>query len=182
MSMSLFISDYIINELQIGTSALVGTLTTVSSLIAMIGAALVFAWLKIFKSSSTLVAALFMGVSMVIAVIFPSIIGISIAFVVLSIGMNSHHCSYGTITAMAPKGKAVGIASGLFVGATFMGEALNAYVVPFISNLVFGDTLASHNIFVGGIGCIVLGIISFPIFRKAYKIAFPEPERTSKAN
>jgi MFS family permease len=182
MSMSLFMSDYIINELQIGTSALVGTLSTIGSLICVLGSALVFAWLKIFKSSSTLVAEQFLGVAMLIAVVFKSVIGIAIAFVVLNIGMNSHHSSYGTIVAMAPKGKAVGLASGLFIGATFVGEALNAYVVPFISNLIFGDTLASHNILVGGVGCIVLGFISFPIFKKAYKIAFPEPEDTIKAS
>ena len=172
MAISLFASALIINELQIGTSALVGTAATFSSLVSIASAALVFLWLKFFKGYSTLIAQLVMGVSMLIASYSLSIPGIVAGWIIFSVGVNSNHCSYGTVVAMAPKGKAVGIASGLFVGATFLGEALCGYATPWMANLIFGSSLPSACIKTAGILTIIFGIISVLFFKKSYNIAF----------
>ncbi|WP_307300434.1 hypothetical protein [Neobacillus driksii] len=157
-----------------GSSALVGTATTFATIMTIIGSSLVFVWMRIFKGASTLVAALIIGVFSLFVVMFPTVPGIIISWMLLSVGMNSHHSSYGSVLAMAPKGRAVGIATGLFFGATFVGEALCAYVTPWMADLIFGSSLPSTNIKTGGILCIVFAFISYPFFKKTYKLAFPK--------
>ncbi|MFB3162309.1 MFS transporter [Neobacillus sp. 179-J 1A1 HS] len=174
MAMAFNVSPYIINELKMGSSALVGTATTFATIMTIIGSSLVFVWMRIFKGASTLVAALIIGVFSLFVVMFPTVPGIIISWMLLSVGMNSHHSSYGSVLAMAPKGRAVGIATGLFFGATFVGEALCAYVTPWMANLIFGTSLPSTNIKTGGILCIVIAFISYPFFKKTYKLAFPK--------
>jgi Na+/melibiose symporter-like transporter len=174
MAMALNVSPYIINELKIGSSALVGTATTFATIMTIIGSSLVFVWMKIFKGASTLVAALIIGVFSLFVVMFPTVPGIIISWMLLSFGMNSHHSSYGSVLTMAPKGRAVGLATGLFFGATFVGEALCAYVTPWMANLIFGSSLPSTNIKTGGILMIVFAFISYPFFKKTYKLAFPK--------
>jgi MFS family permease len=174
MAMALNVSPYIINELKIGSSALVGTATTFATIMTIIGSSLVFVWMKIFKGASTLVAALIIGVFSLFVVMFPTVPGIIISWMLLSFGMNSHHSSYGSVLTMAPKGRAVGLATGLFFGATFVGEALCAYVTPWMANLIFGSSLPSTNIKTGGILMIVFAFFSYPFFKKTYKLAFPK--------
>lgn len=174
MGLSLFVSDLVINEIQGGTSAIVGTMNSLASLVAALSAAFVFLWMKLFKKTSTMIAMCVMGVFMLVAATSGTVAAVFVCFLLMSLGMNSHHSSFSTVIANATKGKAVGIASGLFVGSTFVGEALCGYVTPWLANLLFGTTVASACIKAAGIGCIVVGVIGFFAFRKAYAIAFPD--------
>ena len=166
------ISDYIINELQIGTSSLVGTASTFAWLFTALGSLFIFLWFKFFRGSSTLVSELIMGICMILMVLFPSRVMCIMGWMFMSVGLNTFHSACGTLAAMAPKGKMVGLASSLFMGATFSGEFFGAYVPAIIAEKVFGSSLPSQSILIGGIFCIVFGFISLPFCMKAYDIAF----------
>ena len=177
MGASYFLSDFIINEVQVGSSALVGTVFSIGSFVTILGSAFVFLWLKAFKSFSTVVSMLIMGIGMILLVVFPSPVTLVLfGGILLNMGMNTHHSAASTVATMAPKGKIVALATSLFVGATFVGEALPGYVLPWISNLLLGSATSSQNMIVGGVGCIVLGLISYVFYRVAYKIAFPKKQ------
>jgi MFS family permease len=181
MGAAFFLSDFIINEAQVGTSALVGTVNSAGALIATLGSAFVFLWLKGFKSFSTVVSLIIMGTGMILMVAFPSPITLVLfGGILLNIGMNTHHSSASTVATMAPKGKIVAVATSLFVGATFVGEAMPGYVLPWISNMVFGSASSSQNLIVGGVGCIIMGLVSYIFYRKAYKIAFPKQDKVAR--
>ncbi len=174
MGLSLFISDLVINELAIGSAALVGSITSLASVVATISAVIVFAWLKFFKKTSTMVAGVFLGAMMLIVSLSKSMPVIFACALIMQIGMNTQHSSYGTVLANATKGKAVGVAAGIFSGATFIGEALGGYLNPWLANTIFKSTAASVCMRTSAIGMIIVAIISFFVFSKAYKVAFPD--------
>lgn len=174
MGLSLFISDLVINELQIGSAAVVGTITSLASVVATISAVIVFIWLKVFKKTSTMVAGVFLGVMMLIVSLSRSLPVIFACSLIMQIGMNTQHSSYGTVLANATKGKAVGVAAGIFSGATFIGEALGGYLNPWLANTIFKSTAASVCMRTSAIGMIIVAIISFFVFSKVYKLAFPD--------
>ncbi|BFL44743.1 hypothetical protein K420107F6_00320 [Lactonifactor longoviformis] len=173
MSLGLNASSYIINELGTGTSALVGNVTTVNKVVGLVVTMFLFLWLKAFKGASTVAAGIVMGVCTLTVALVPGTIGFVAGYSLLNLGVNAFHAAQGTVVAMTPKGKYVGIASGLFIGATYCGEALCAYVAPWTGKLLFGSDLPSSAIKAGGIFCILFGLISYPFFREAYKRAFP---------
>lgn len=173
MSLGLNASSYIINELGTGTSALVGNVTTVNKVVGLLVTMFLFLWLKAFKGASTAAAGIVMGVCTLTVALVPGTVGFVAGYSLLNLGVNAYHAAQGTVVAMTPKGKYVGIASGLFIGATYCGEALCAYVAPWTGKLLFGSDLPSAAIKAGGIFCILFGLISYPFFREAYKKAFP---------
>lgn len=174
-SFGVFGSDYIINDLQVGSSVLVGSVNTVTQIINVVASAGVFLWIKYFKRFSVFISQMLIGVTMLVMVLAgASIPAIFITTAFMYIGIMTSHSSLSTVMAMAPKGKAVGTVSGLFMSATFLGESLCGYVAPAVSNLVFGSSTAEGCLKVSAILCMVVGIISFPFFAKAYKIAFKD--------
>ena len=68
------------------------------------------------------------------------------------------------------------VASGLFMAATYVGEALDIYVCPFLSRVLLHNTNPSGGILIAAFGSIIFGILSYPFFKKAYHEAFPEKE------
>lgn len=176
MALGLNASNYIINELGAGTSALVGNVTTVNKILGLLVTMFLFLWLRAFKGASTLASGIVMGVCTLVVAFVPNTLGFIIGYSLLNIGVNSFHSGQGTVVAMAPKGKYAGIASGLFISATYCGEALCAYVAPFAGKLLFHSELPSAAIRAGGIFCILFGIISYPFFKKAYETAFPKKD------
>lgn len=172
-SFGVFGSDYIINDLQLGSSALVGSVNTVTQIINVVASAGVFLWIKYFKRFSMFISQMLIGVAMlVMGLAGASIPVIFITTAFMYIGIMTSHSSLSTVMAMVPKGNAVGTVSGLFMSATFLGESLCGYVAPAVSNLVFGSRSAVGCLKVSAILCMVVGIISLPFFAKAYKIAF----------
>lgn len=180
MGIGLFVSDYVINEVQIGTSAAVGSMQSVSSVIGMLACMFVFVFLKYLKGLEGTVMLIITGIGVYLAGASATIPMIAVAWALQSIGTNGAHSGYTTLCAMAPKGKAAGTASGLLMGATFLGEALAGYVLPFIAGIVFGEALPSNCMKIGGVGCVVCAIILIPFFRSAYKLAFGEKEAANQ--
>ena len=174
-SFGVFSSDYIINELQMGSSVLVGTVNTVTQVVNIVASAAVFLWIKCFKGFSSVVAQLVIGVSLVLLVMVgASTPGILACAAIMFVGLMSGHSSFSTIMATAPKGKAVGTVSGLFMSATFLGESLCGYVAPFFADLFLGSSSAGNCMKISGIMSIIIGIVSLPFFARAYKLAFPQ--------
>lgn len=176
MGIGLFVSDYVLNEVQIGTSAAVGSMQSVVSLLGMFASMFVFVFLKHLKGLEGTVMLIITGIGVYLAGVSATIPLIAVAWALQSIGTNGAHSGYTTLCAMAPKGKAAGTASGLLMGAGFLGEALAGYVLPFIAGIVFGEASPSNCMKIGGVGCIVCAIILIPFFRAAYKLAFAEKE------
>lgn len=177
MGIGLFVSDYIINEVQIGTSASVGTMQSLSSLLGMFSSMFVFVFLKYLKGWECTIMMIVCGVGVYLAGVSGTIPLVAMGWFLQSIGCNAYHSGNSTVCAMAPKGKAVGIASGILLGAGFLGEALSGYVLPFVANIVFGNTLASSCMKIGGIGCVICAIICLPFFSSAYKLVFAGKEK-----
>lgn len=114
-SFGVFSSDYIINELQMGSSVLVGTVNTVTQVVNVAASAAVFLWIRCFKGFSSAVAQIMIGICLVVLVMVGATTsGILICAAVMFVGIMSSHSSFSTIMATAPKGKAVGTVSGLF--------------------------------------------------------------------
>lgn len=173
MGMNNVSSDYAINELGTGSSVIAGNAYTLNTAVGLLLLAVLFKWLKRFKGASSMMALIEMGVSCFIILLIPNVWGFFIGYSLQAIGMNANHNGMGTVASMAPKGRAVAIASGCFVAATYVGEALSIYVCPFLSRTILGNANPSGAILVSAVGSIVIGIISWPFFRSAYKDAFP---------
>jgi|GEM_PF-2938495 len=176
-SFSMFSSDYIINDLQLGSSTLVGTVQTVTQVVNIMASAVVFLWLKFFKGFSSVIAQIVIGVSMLgIVLVGPSIAGIILLSALLYAGLMSSHSSFSTIMAMAPEQNAVGKVAGLLMAMTFIGEALCGYVVPVVAKVILGTSSAVDCMKVSAVISIVVGVISLPFFMKAYKMAYKKQE------
>jgi len=178
-SFGVFSSDYIINELQMGSSVLVGTVNTVTQVVNVAASAAVFLWIRCFKGFSSAVAQIMIGICLVVLVMVGATTsGILICAAVMFVGIMSGHSSFSTIMATAPKGKAVGTVSGLFMSATFLGESLCGYVAPFFADLFLGSSSAGNCMKISGIMSIIVGVVSLPFFARAYKLAFPRKSYT----
>lgn len=176
-SFGYFSSDYIINDLQIGTSSLVGTVNTVTQIVNIAASAFVFLWLKFFKGFSSLIAQIVIGIFMLgIVMVGPSIPGIVLCAGLLYVGLMSSHSSFSTIMGLAPEKHMVSKAAGLFMAATFVGESLCAYVVPPVARLIFGTSQAANCMKISGIICVIIGVVSLPFFIRAYKLAYMKQE------
>ncbi len=167
----MFSSDYIINELQLGSSALVGSVNTATQIVNIAASAVIFLWLKFFKGFSNMIAQVIIGIGLFFIVfVGSSIPGIFICAILTYLGLMSSHSSLSTIMGLVPEGNAVGRASGMFLAATFVGESTCGYVVPVISRVLFGVSSAGNCMKIGGVLSIVVGLASLPFFIKAYKI------------
>ena len=176
MGMTVNLSSLIINELQIGTSAHVGTLTSLATFIGVVIMAAIFVVLKVCRQYSLTAMMLLTGIAFVLATHANSVITIGILFCIASIGINAQHSGITTVLGNAVKGKAAGTAVGLFTGFMFIGEALCGYVPRIISNMILGSANPSDCILISGICCIILGVIGYFIYGKAYKLAFPNKD------
>lgn len=179
MTLSLNISSLIINELQIGTSVHAGTLSSIANFIAMISMAAVFLVLKICKKASIAVTLVITGIAFIVATYMNTIIGVGLCFCIASFGINAQTSGLTTVVGNAVKGKAAGSVAGIFTGCMFVGEALCGYVPAIISNAIFGSAAPSQCVFVAGVACIILGVIGYFVYSKAYILAFPV-EKSSK--
>lgn len=168
-----FYSDYIINDMQMGTSTLVGTVGTVMQLVNTIGAAIVFIVLQRIKGFTSFIAQMFIGIFMIVLVTMkPSVPGLFICMILIYIGVAVGHSGFSTLMSMVPKGKYVGTVAGLFMAATFIGESLCGYIAPFMAKIFLGTGGATNSMKICGIFSIVVGVISLPFFIKAYKLGF----------
>ena len=116
------------------------------------------------------------GIAFVLATHANSVITIGILFCIASVGINAQHSGITTVLGNAVKGKAAGTAVGLFTGFMFIGEALCGYVPGIISNMILGSANPSDCILISGICCIILGVIGYFIYGRAYKLAFPNKD------
>lgn len=91
-SFGVFSSDYIINELQMGSSVLVGTVNTVTQVVNVAASAAVFLWIRCFKGFSSAVAQIMIGICLVVLVMVGATTsGILICAAVMFVGIMSSH-------------------------------------------------------------------------------------------
>lgn len=134
--------------------------------------AAIFLVLKVCKKYSVTVTLLMTGIGMLLAIHAHSVIGIGICFCIVAFGINAQQSSLTTVLGNAVSGKVAGIATGLFTGCMFVGEALCGYVPTIVSNAVFGTTAPSDCIRVSGVACIILAVVGYFVYSKAYQKAF----------
>ena len=168
MGLSLFLSSLIVSEAQLGSSTLVGTVSSATSMLSIIATAGIFLWLKVFKGASNCVGMILVGLSCLSVGMYPTLAVIVIAMCVRAIAIQGNHVSVTTLMSIGPKGKVLSTITGIFVAITFISEALGGYVIPWLSNLVFQSTLPSYCLKIAGIGCIITGLIGLPFYRKMY--------------
>ena len=178
MGRSLFSSAMIINEYQLGDSALVGLSNSICTGVSVIVTGLVFAWLKVFKGNSILASCLFMFAAQAVLAFVPSVASVFIGPILMSFGLSTFTSGMSTAITMSAKGKITSIVSGLNIAAMFLGEAICGYVSPFLANIIFGTTAPSACMKVCAFGCLIMGFVILPFFRKGYKEAFPENAET----
>lgn len=174
MALSLNISALIINELEIGTSVHVGTLSSLSGFVGSISMILVFLVLKICKKKSVTVTVLITAIAFLLASTVQSILVIGLAFCIAAFGINAQTSSITTVIGNATKGRAAGTASGLLTGAMFLGEALCGYVPNIVAGATIGTVTPSGCIKVSAYFLAILAILGYIIYSKAYMIAFPD--------
>jgi MFS family permease len=172
-SFGMFSSDYIINDAQLGSSVLVGSVQTITQVVNITASAVIFLWLKFFKGFSSMIAQVILGVFMMVFIVAGSSIpGIMLSAALIYVGLMSSHSSIGTIMGLAPDKQSIGRAAGLFMSMTFIGEALCGYIVPVLANLFLGSSSAINSLKISAIFSIIIGVISLPFFYQAYKLAF----------
>lgn len=175
MAMSLNMSDLIINERALGDSIAIGSISTISSLVLALFAMVVFAMLKRFKGFTPCVQFAVIGVATLVVACVGSLdlMMIGVMSCVLSVGMSSHS-TLATLITLESKGDAVGTATSLYTGATFVGEFLCGYVPPILAGIIFGTASPTNNMLVVGVALLILAVVSIPIGKGAYKLAFPD--------
>lgn len=172
MVTTLNVSEFVINEGQLGGSELAGFATTAFSFVAMFSGLLVFAWIKFTKGFSITACLLVYAVLLFLVprstspVMLIVLMGLTGFFEVMN------YSTASTLVTMSAPARSVELATSLFVTASFVGEFLGGYVPRFLAQLIFGNTLASSCYIIGAVGLVVIALIALPFCKQAYAVAF----------
>ena len=161
-------SDFIINEAQLGDSALVGAVNSLCTLVSMIGCVAVAFWMRALKGWSIGIALVICGACSMLPTFVPSIAACYIAACGCQLGVMIGISALQTYLGLGLRGKNLTTAMSLMQCCEGSGVFLCGYVVPLISRIL-GAPAASTNMKVGGIVTCVIGLLTYTFMRSAHK-------------
>lgn len=165
-------SDFIINEAQLGDTTLVGGVNSLCTAVSMIGCIAVSFWMKAFKGWSLPLALLLGGVCTFLPTVIPTIPCCYIAAIGCQLGIMIAISALQTYLGLGLKGKNLTTAMSFLQAFEGSGVFLCGYVVPFIAG-AFGES-ARHNMMVGAVATMLIGLATYTFMRKAHKQIFVE--------
>ena len=165
-------SDFIINEAQLGDTTLVGGVNSLCTAVSMIGCVAVSFWMKAFKGWSLPIALLIGGVCTFLPTVIPTIPCCYIAAIGCQLGIMIAISALQTYIGLGVKGKNLTTAMSFLQAFEGSGVFLCGYVVPFIAS-AFGES-ARHNMMVGAVATMLIGLATYTFMRKAHKQIFVE--------
>ncbi|MEW9673383.1 MFS transporter [Ammoniphilus sp. 3BR4] len=162
------VSDYFINERNISSSQ-VGMGASIGNFFGIFATAFIFIWMKKLKRFSLMIALVVVAMAGIFCITLPSNYAVILGWIFAGMGALIFSSAVNTLVILGFKGRIAEIISSLCIVAMFSGEFLAGYVNPLLSKLIFGDVTALNNILVASMGCIVMGIVSVPFCKNAYK-------------
>lgn len=165
-------SDYIVNEAQIGTTALAGVIGSLCSVAGTISGFLSDIWIKITKKYSVTLAFILCGLFLVVPPLTRSVIGCYVGGIV-NMFFNLMIVAVITIyLGRTTHGKATTTAMSLLSGIEGSGVFLCSYIVPSVGKIFGGG--AGTNMLLSGVLLIVIGLAAYFVIKPAHKIAYQE--------
>lgn len=165
-------SDYIVNEAQIGTTALAGVIGSLCSVAGTVAGFLSDIWIKITKRYSITLAFIFCGLFMIVPPLTHSVAGCYVGGII-NMFFNLIIVSGLTVyVGRTTHGKATTTAMSLMSGIEASGVFLCSYIVPAIGRRIGGG--AGTNMILSGTVLIIIGIGAYFIIKSAHKIAYKE--------
>ena len=163
-------SDYIVNEAQLGTSAMAGMIGSLCSVAGTVSGLVVAFWIRATKKFSISLAFILGGAAMLLPQLTQSAIGcyaggILCQFFNLIIGSG-----LTTYLGLVTTGKNAATALSLLAGFEGSGVFLCGYIVPLVGNLFGGG--AGTNILVSGIIMMGIGILAYFVIKPAHEAAY----------
>lgn len=168
-------SDFIINEAQLGDTTLVGGVNSLCTAVSMIGCIAVSFWMKAFKGWSLPLALLLGGVCTFLPTVIPTIPCCYIAAIGCQLGIMIAISALQTYLGLGLKGKNLTTAMSFLQAFEGSGVFLCGYVVPFIAG-AFGES-ARHNMMVGAVATIIIGLATYTFMRRGHKQVFAEAKQ-----
>lgn len=168
-------SDFIINEAQLGDTTLVGGVNSLCTAVSMIGCIAVSFWMKAFKGWSLPLALLLGGVCTFLPTVIPTIPCCYIAAIGCQLGIMIAISALQTYLGLGLKGKNLTTAMSFLQAFEGSGVFLCGYVVPFIAG-AFGES-ARHNMMVGAVATVIIGLATYTFMRKGHKQVFAEAKQ-----
>lgn len=168
-------SDFIINEAQLGDTTLVGGVNSLCTAVSMIGCIAVSFWMKAFKGWSLPLALLLGGVCTFLPTVIPTIPCCYIAAIGCQLGIMIAISALQTYLGLGLKGKNLTTAMSFLQTFEGSGVFLCGYVVPFIAG-AFGES-ARHNMMVGAVATVIIGLATYTFMRKGHKQVFAEAKQ-----
>jgi MFS family permease len=160
-------SDYFINERHISAS-LIGMGASIASFCGIFGSLFVFVWMKKLKGFSLMISLVVVAIAGLFSFTLPNVYANIFGWMLAGLGTLIFSSAVNTLAILGLKGRVAETVSSLCIVTMFFGEFLAGYVIPLLSNPIFGGVSASANIQVATVGCIVLAIASVPICKIAY--------------
>ena len=153
-------------------ATLVGGVNSLCTAVSMIGCVAVSFWMKAFKGWSLPIALLIGGVCTFLPTVIPTIPCCYIAAIGCQLGIMIAISALQTYIGLGVKGKNLTTAMSFLQAFEGSGVFLCGYVVPFIAS-AFGES-ARHNMMVGAVATMLIGLATYTFMRKAHKQIFVE--------
>lgn len=164
-------SDFIINEAQLGDTALVGAVNSLCTAVSMIGCVAVSFWMKAFKGWALPLALVICGAASLLPTIVPTIPACYIAACGCQLGVMIAISALQTYVGLGVKGKHLTTSMSLIQCFEGSGVFLCGYVVPFLSRM-FGQGTATMNMRIGATATIIIGFATYAFMRNTHKAIF----------
>lgn len=161
------LSEYVINEFKLGTSAQTGLATTINRAVVF-GATFFYpVWQKLLKKWLLPVGYALVGLSIVTVLVNTSLTSVYLAALLQGIGITFAHSTIYAVAVSRVPTSLSSVASGLIMGMANLGVFLTVYVLEFIGNIIGGgimNRLSAGLIFIAA--ATVFSIFLYPLYRE----------------
>ena len=163
-------SDYIVNEAQLGTTAMAGVIGSLCSIAGTISGFVVAFWIKATRKFSMSLAFILCGVSMLLPQLTQSAIGCYAGGILCQFFNLIVVSGLTTYLGLATTGKNATTAMSLLAGIEGSGVFLCGYIVPVVGNLFGGG--AGMNIMISGIVLVVIGVAAYFVIKPTHELVY----------
>ena len=163
-------SDYIVNEAQLGTTAMAGTIGSLCSFAGTISGFVVAFWIMMTKRFSITLAFILCGATMLLPQLTQSVIGCYAGGILCQFFNLIIVSGLTTYLGLATTGKHATTAMSLLAGIEGSGVFLCGYIVPVVGNLFGGG--AGMNIMVSGIILMVIGVFAYFVIKPTHEMVY----------
>lgn len=163
-------SDYIVNEAQLGTTAMAGVIGSLCSVAGTVSGLVVAFWIKATKRFSMTLAFILCGVAMLLPQLTQSAAGCYAGGILCQFFNLIVVSGLTTYLGLATTGKNATTAMSLLAGIEGSGVFLCGYIVPVVGNLFGGG--AGMNIMVSGIILMVIGVAAYFVIKPTHEMVY----------